>query len=160
MASDKSNPPEGNPSHKHLDDLDSVFKGAHKLQPNDFDDGQYVVQDSISSETDIDIWRFHLNEGEMVTVDTNTFLGGFTPDTIVALFDNNGGLLAVNDDDGSTYESFLQYTAEEDGNYFLGVSQYPSFPTGGGDFAHGGPEYGPTDFWTGPGPYELLIDIA
>jgi hypothetical protein len=159
MASDKSNVPDGNPSHQHLDDPDSVFKGAHKLQPKDFDDGQVVIEDSISSETDIDIWRFHLDEDETVTLETDT-ADGFTPDTILALFDHQGQLLAVDDDGSDGFDSFLQYEAEEDGNYFVAVSQFPSFPTGGGDFAHGGPEYGPTNFWTGPGDYELEITIA
>jgi hypothetical protein len=143
----------------HIDDPDSVFKGAHKITPNELDDGQFTAQDSISSQSDIDIWRIHLSAGDTLTITTDTE-SGLEPDTIVALFDNRGRLIDFNDDNGFTFESFLQFEAARSGNYFVAVSQYPSFPTGGGDFAHGGPEYGPTDFWTGPGAYTLTLDIA
>ena len=158
MPSDKAIPSENTRSHRHINDPDSVFKGAHKLQPNDFEDGNYTNTDSISSQDDVDIWRLHLEEGETLRVTTDT-ADGFTPDTIVSLFDNNGNLIAVNDDNGMTFESLLEYEATSDGNYFIAVSQYPSFPTGEGDFAHGGPEYSPTDFWTGPGAYTISFDI-
>jgi hypothetical protein len=78
--------------------------------------------------------------------------GDLTPDTIVTIFDNQGQVLALDDDSGGFFQSFLEYTATSNGNYFIAVSQWPSFPTGEGDFGHGGPEYGPTDYWTGPGP--------
>ena len=96
-----------------------------------------------------------------MTISTST-ADGFTPDTILALFDNQGNLLSFDDDGGleGNFKSLLAFTASEPGNYFVAVSQYPNFPTGEGDFAHGGPEYGFTDPWTGPGPYDLSILIA
>jgi hypothetical protein len=158
MPSNEANPNENTQSHRHIDDPDSVFKGAHKLQPSDFDEGSYTVTDSISSQEDVDIWRVHLSAGETLRIATDTG-SDFTPDTIVAIYDNQGNRLAVDDDSGGFYQSLLEYNATSDGNYFIAVSQFPSFPIGEGDFAHGGPEYSPTGYWTGPGAYTLSLDF-
>lgn len=159
MPSDKANPSANNRSHRHIDDPDSVFKGAEKLQPSDLDEnGSYSEQASISDQGDIDIWRVHLLEGQTLTLSTDA-PDDFTPDTILAVFDNQGNLLAVDDDGGPGFDAFLQLVAPDDGNYFVAVSQFPSFPTGGGGFQNG-PEYGPTDFWTGPGNYVFNLDIG
>jgi hypothetical protein len=164
MPSDKATPSENTRSHRHIDDPDSVFKGAHKLQPNDFEGGSFTVSDDFNTPGDIrDIWRVHLDAGETLRITTDT-QNDFSPDTVVAVFDNNGSLLAFNDDNGMTLESFLEYEAQASGNYFVAVSQFPSFPlelfdpSAGGDFAHGGPEYS-DEFWIGPGAYTLSLEI-
>ena len=156
MPSDKANPSENTRSHRHIDDPDSVFKGAHKLQPSDFDQGNYTITNSIDSPNDVDIWRIHLNAGDTLSVATDT-LDDFTPDTILSLFDDEGTLLFFDDDSGPSFESFLEYEAASSGNYFVAVSSFANFPTGGGDFAHGGPEYNEFGFSTGS--YTLSFDI-
>jgi hypothetical protein len=107
MPSNEANPNENTQSHRHIDDPDSVFKGAHKLQPSDFDEGSYTVTDSISSQEDVDIWRVHLSAGETLRIATDTG-SDFTPDTIVAIYDNQGNRLAVDDDSGGFYQSLLE----------------------------------------------------
>jgi hypothetical protein len=162
MPSDKANSSENTRSHRHIDDPDSSFKGSHKLQPSNFDQGNYTITDSIDSQNDVDIWRVHLNAGETLSVATDTPNGGYTPDTVLSLFDNKGTLLFVNDDDdsGVGFGSFLEYEATSSGNYFVAVSSNPNFATGGGDFAHGGPEY---ELGSGSGistgSYTLNFDI-
>jgi hypothetical protein len=152
MPSDKTN------SHKYAADPDSTFKGAHKLQPNDFDDGSFVTDDSFSYQGDVDIWRVHLNAGE--TLQANTLNGDDAfPDTVLSVFDHRGRLLAVDDDSGRGFHSFITYTALKSGDYFIAVSQFPSFPTGEGDFAHGGPEFFPPGFLWDPGDYSVRFDI-
>lgn len=157
MPSDKANPSSNNQSHRHLNDPDGVFKGAEKIQPSDLDGGSYSQQANISDQADVDMWRVHLNAGDTLRVSTDA-PNDFTPDTILAIFDNQGNLLVADDDGGPGYDAFIQFVALEDGNYFIGVSQFPSFPTGGGSFQDG-PEYGSTSFWTGPGDYTFNLDI-
>jgi hypothetical protein len=156
MPSDKSNPSPNNQSHRHLNDPDGVFKGAIEITPSDLNNGSYSQQASIFDQYDVDMWRVHLNAGDTLTVSADT-IDHETPDTILAIFDKRGNLLAVDDDSGPGWDAFLQFTALESGNYFIGVSQYPSFPTGGGSFQNG-PEY--EGVGSGPGNYTFNLDIA
>src|SRR3712207_4688313 len=99
MASEKAQPSENNQSHQHLADPDGTFRGAVKLQPNNFDDGSHSVSTSLSSGGDVDVWRVHLDAGDTLTASTDVFKF-FVPDTQLFLFDNKGTLLAADDDSG------------------------------------------------------------
>jgi hypothetical protein len=158
MASEKANPNPNNQSHQHIADPNSVFKGAEKLQTSDFQNGAYSEQANISDQADIDIWRVTLQAGQTLTALADA-PDNYTPDTILGIYNNKGQLLAYDDDSGDGYDALLSWTAQNDGQYFVAVSQYPSFPTGGGDFQNG-PEYGDTGYWTGPGDYTFNLWIS
>jgi Bacterial pre-peptidase C-terminal domain len=162
MPSDKAVPSSSSQSHRHIDDPDRTFKGAHKLQPSDFSDGTYITDDSFNYPEDVDVWRFHLNAGDTLTIETDTEDPGFPdfPDTMVFLFDHRGQLITSNDDDPRelTFESYLEYNATSSGNYFVAVAQYYS-EWAGGDFAHGGPNFVSSVFGPG-GDYTLNLTIA
>ena len=71
---------------------------------------------------DIDLYRLDAAAGQLISVDTDTPvpLGGL--DTIVAIFDSEANLLAFNNDDGITSDSFLRFSAPATGTYFVYVA--------------------------------------
>jgi hypothetical protein len=88
--------------------------------------------------SDIDWFSFTGQAGQsiMLDIDTDGYGGGF--DSTLHLFDENGTLLALNDDSGydpgSTtdgdffYNSFIgSYTLTSSGTYYVAVSDYPNF---------------------------------
>src|SRR5262249_2954601 len=70
---------------------------------------------------DIDLYRLEAAAGQLISVDTDTPvpLGGL--DTIVAIFDSEANLLAFNNDDGITSDSFMRFSAPATGTYFVYV---------------------------------------
>lgn len=68
---------------------------------------------------DADIFRLSLAANTVLVADTETENSG-EPDTLIALYDENGNLLALNDD-YTGRESRLLYSAEQDGTYYLVV---------------------------------------
>jgi hypothetical protein len=84
--------------------------------------------------TDVDFYAFMANGGDVYfDIDDDPF----TVDTILALFDSSGALLAFDDDsfgeDPGTevgFDSFLGvFTLPGPGTYYIAVSQFPNFPT-------------------------------
>ena len=77
---------------------------------------------------DVDLYRFHLNASERVTVDLDTTFGGGQLDTVLRLFDANGIELAQSEDDpapgefAGTSDSYIDFTAAIRGTYYVGVS--------------------------------------
>ena len=139
-------------------DPDSRFVFANNAKVKN---GGFSTSDSLDNPNDVDVWRVNLHRGETLTASTDT-ADDFNPDTILALFDHRGNLLAYNDDSGGTLESFLSYEITTTGNYFVAVSSYFNFP----NEAFGGE---PDDFPSGPtypgfggstGDYDLNLLVS
>jgi hypothetical protein len=72
-----------------------------------------------------------LAAGDTIVVDVDTplpFSGDLDP--FVAVWDSGGNLLAYNDDDGATFDSYLTYSVPAAGTYYVSIGAYSSpFPT-------------------------------
>jgi hypothetical protein len=68
-----------------------------------------------------------LAAGDEIVIDVDTplpFSGDLDP--FVAVWDSAGNLLAFNDDDGSTYDSYLAYAVPAAGTYYVSIGAYLS----------------------------------
>ncbi|MGH3385405.1 MAG: hypothetical protein ACRDO1_12550 [Nocardioidaceae bacterium] len=103
-----------------------------------------------SGSGDFDFYAVDGIAGEALTVDITTTTGDL--DSIVAVFDDTGELIALNDDfDG--FDSLLTHVFDADGAYTVMVAGFPSLPDD------------PTDSASGPGagtegPYNLEITMG
>jgi len=88
------------------------------------------------SELDVDFVQLALLAGDIVTIDIDaaTVFNPTSPtsrlDSAIAVFDEEGNLLAENDDDPETsvlWDSLLTFTAPETGNYFVAISSADKF---------------------------------
>lgn len=91
-----------------------------------------VLNGSIESITDVDLVKFQLDQGDVVTLNIEAQENGSSLDSILRVFDSAGSELAVNDDSAGVFEnysldSYLAYTAASAGDYYVGVSDYPNF---------------------------------
>lgn len=85
---------------------------------------------------DVDLYKVDLKAGDVLRLDVDARQGLETAselDSVVRLFDAAGTQLAISDDDGASDEvfvadadSYLEYTAETDGSYYVGISSYPN----------------------------------
>lgn len=98
---------------------------------------------------DFDVYAVDLTAGLSLVADTS----GQTTDTILALYDPAGEVVAADDDGGTGFASLLTYAAETSGTHYLLVGGYssagplPADPTDSGSGAGGADE----------GPYDLAI---
>lgn len=98
---------------------------------------------------DFDVYAVDLEAGLTLTADTS----GQTTDTILALYDAGGELLAADDDGGVGLASLLTFTPDETATYFVLVGGFsplgplPADPTESGSGAGGADE----------GPYDLAL---
>ncbi|MFT5523674.1 MAG: hypothetical protein ACI9HK_001622, partial [Pirellulaceae bacterium] len=79
-------------------------------------------EDVIFAENDVDMYRIELLEADTVLIDVDAFTIGSALDSYIRVFDSNGFELANNDDDPDSTDSFLEFTAPLDGEYFIGVT--------------------------------------
>lgn len=70
---------------------------------------------------DVDHFRFKAKKGDVIDVQAFAFRIGSPADTVVAVLDSTGEMLAANDDD-ETHDSRLQFTAPTDGEYLIRVT--------------------------------------
>ncbi|WP_340540537.1 PPC domain-containing protein [Nocardioides sp. GXZ039] len=98
---------------------------------------------------DFDFYSVDLTAGLSLVADTS----GQSTDTILALYNAAGELVAADDDGGDGVASLLEYTAEADGTYYLLVAGYssrgplPADPNDSGSGAGG----------ARTGPYNLAV---
>lgn len=106
---------------------------------------------------DRDFFHVRLDAGDVLTVDIDAFAQGTWLDSVVRVFDANGNEVAFSDDAAApgetlSYDSYLQFTAQQTGNYYIGISGY------GNDL------YDPFDLFSGvsgsTGEYTLTLDVA
>ncbi|MGI5212573.1 PPC domain-containing protein [Plantactinospora sp. CA-290183] len=76
---------------------------------------------------DFDFYEVTGVTGETLTVDIDTAADSGL-DSIVLLFDAEGGLVAANDDTASGFDSLLVHQFTADGAYFVAVVGWPSVP--------------------------------
>jgi hypothetical protein len=83
---------------------------------------------------DVDFFRFRAKAGDILAIETVPGLQSM--DTVLGLFDEDGNLLAANDDGGAGLLSRLLVQIAVDGTYAVAVSTYPdlSFTGAGDDF--------------------------
>lgn len=82
---------------------------------------------NIDVANDVDMFSVTVRAGQRLAIDIDRPSGNF--DSYLRLFDRNGNQLAANDDapapdEGSSFESYLAYTFNQAGTYYIGVSGY------------------------------------
>jgi serralysin len=91
-----------------------------------------VLNGSIESISDVDLLKFQLDQGDVVTLNIEAQENGSSLDSILRIFDSNASEVAVNDDSSGVFENFsldsyLAYTATTAGDHYVGVSDYSNF---------------------------------
>ncbi|ELS01087.1 putative pre-peptidase [Xenococcus sp. PCC 7305] len=75
---------------------------------------------------DVDLFEVTLAHGDTLTINLDAQSIGSPLNSVLTIFDANGALLLQNDDnsfgDFSELDSFLEFTAPTDGDYYIGVS--------------------------------------
>ncbi len=82
-------------------------------------------------ERDVDLFEVELDQGDTLLADINAAINGSSLNSVLTIFDANGNLLVQNDDNSyegengnieTEHDSFQQFTATQDGTYYIGVS--------------------------------------
>jgi hypothetical protein len=165
-----------NPKLRVLGSLSPEAVFASSISPNTEDDGSLALagdtgigegRDGINTTgvigdgphgsagtgtNDFDFYRLQANAGEVVTVETTTPSAGDL-DTVVALYDATGAIVAANDDAGVGFDSLLTYNVAATGTYYALVASYSGTPADPNDPASG-------DGGGGEGPYAVTIKAA
>lgn len=119
-----------------------------------------TINDAINLESDVDIYKFQLDQGSTVTLDIDAAILNTGLDSVLHLFDGEGKEITNNDDgatsgEGSSTDSLIEFTAPETGEYYLGVSSFANFNY---DPLNGSTNFS-NDIGSSTGNYELVIDI-
>lgn len=101
---------------------DETFTGLDFTQANALPIGTSLAA-TLSSNTDIDLYTFNGVAGDKIVADLNASVGG-APDTVLALFDVAGKLLASNDDTTSQDSTLNGIALPADGKYYLAVGSF------------------------------------
>ncbi len=90
--------------------------------------------DTAGGEPDIDFFRFSAGPGDLVRADHQGVSGGVgtLDDPLLALFDGDCNLIAINDDAG-TLDSRLQFTVPGSGAFVLAATAFPDFEFDGSE---------------------------
>jgi hypothetical protein len=106
----------------------SPFPNVNEAEPNDEPQQANAAvpwpvafNGIISTAGDVDHFRFRAKKGDVIDVQAFAFRIGSPLDTVVAVLDPHGELLAANDDD-ETHDSRVQITIPADGDYFVRVT--------------------------------------
>ncbi len=118
---------------------------------------------------DVDMYSVELAAGDVLQLDVDAraiFDSNESPDTILRVFDAEGNQVAQSDDDAAPDElfapgrqdSFIEYTAEAAGTYYVGVSSF-----GNGEFGFDNAPYDPNVAGSGTGrsfgSYQLNMSL-
>ena len=68
-----------------------------------------------------------VNAGEFIKVDVDTADPFGDLDSFIGIWDAAGTLLDLNDDDGSSYDSFIMFSAPAAGDYYVSIGGFGSF---------------------------------
>ncbi len=121
-----------------------------------------TITDSISPDTDVDLYRFNVGAGQVVDFDVDTPTNGpGGVDSFIRIFNSNGQEIAFNDDgvglgeNVAVFDSYLRFTFATAGTYYVGVSNVNNTlynaSTGTGDTAGGA---------NSTGAYTLIVQTA
>ncbi|MBE9215249.1 pre-peptidase C-terminal domain-containing protein [Plectonema cf. radiosum LEGE 06105] len=123
----------------------------------------------VDASEDVDLYKVDLKAGDTIKIDAdaNQFEEGRKVDPWLRVFDANGAELASNDDGAapneifdSGFEPYIEFTAPEDGSYYVGVSIYenseydPLTPASG----TGNSELDPNEYGTGQYTINLSLN--
>ena len=113
-----------------------------------FTDASIGDNPNIDDGLDVDLYKVQLQAGDQIFIDIDTIDQGGGIDSFLRLFDADGNQLSTNDDQPApgedfTFDSFIDFTVDETGSYFIGVSGFSNTnydPTieGSGDFGSTG----------------------
>ncbi len=88
-----------------------------------------IIDDKITPDIDVDMYRFRVNTGDVVDFDIDTTLNGAGGlGSYLRLFNGQGQQLAFNNDAVAPgenvigFDAYLRYTFAATGNYYIGVS--------------------------------------
>ncbi len=73
---------------------------------------------------DFDFFSVAANAGQVIVFDVNSNIDGTAVDSLIGIYNSAGTLLASNDDDGISRDSYLRFTAVADDTYFLAVGNW------------------------------------
>ena len=106
-------------------------------------DGQQnvVLNDAIAFNSDVDLFRLNLEAADVATFNIEAVEFGSSLDSVLRVFDSEGNELAFDDDgnapfEDASFDSYLEFTPETDGEYYVGVSSFSNFdydPVNGGN---------------------------
>jgi hypothetical protein len=107
----------------------SPFPNVIETEPNDDPrqanpsphDWPVAFNGVIDRPGDVDHYRFRAAKGDVIDVQAFAFRIGSPLDTVVAVLDSSGAVLALNDDD-ETHDSRVRITIAADGDYFVRVA--------------------------------------
>ncbi len=127
-------------------DTDDAISEAISLGP--VNTAGTTINNSISTDIDVDMFRFTVTNGQVVDFDIDTLTNGGTGlGSFIRLFNASGQVLASNDDGTAPgentlgYDAYLRFTFTTAGTYYLGVSNYNNVSydpnTGNNDIAGG-----------------------
>ncbi|MEO1997073.1 MAG: DVUA0089 family protein, partial [Planctomycetaceae bacterium] len=108
--------------------------------------------DGDSWEWDVDVFRFNAPAGARLSVETQPGVDASPVDTGLRLFDTFGNELAFDDDSGTDYFSYLEYTLQQTGVYYIGVSGYPNYEYD--------PQTGESTTYGDVGAYRITASVA
>ena len=111
---------------------------------------------------DFDFFSVEARAGQVIVFDVNASIDGSDVDTLIGIYSSEGVLLAVNDDDDISFDSYLRYTTVSDGTYYLVVGNWiPGTTTAAESLPNdpftGGSGKGPPG--GGVGQYEVVITL-
>lgn len=79
----------------------------------------------ISQDGDVDYFSFEGREGEGVSIWVAADVEGSALDSVLTLYDSDGAtVLATNDDNGITRDSFIRFTLPHSGTFYIKVESY------------------------------------
>ena len=141
-------------------DLDNTISEAIDTEVGSTKERSITVSDTIAPASDVDLYKFQLNAGDTVTLDIDAAIQESNLDSVLRLFDSTGNEI-INNDDGiasndSSTDSFIEFTAEINGEYYVGVSSFPNFEY---DPINGSTNFS-NDLGTSSGDYDLTISIT
>lgn len=120
-----------------------------------------TINEAIADNRDIDLYQFQLNQGDTITLDLDAAILDTELDSVLRVFDSSGTELANNDDgtaqnESSSSDSLIEFTATTDGEYYLGVSSFANFNY---DPLNGSTNFS-NDIGLSSGDYDLTITIS
>ena len=120
-----------------------------------------TISNAIDSPADVDLYQFQLNQGNTVILDIDAAISGSSLDSVLQLFDAEGNVLTNNDDgtakdESSSLDSLIEFTATDDGTYYVGVSSFANFDY---DPINGSNNFG-NDLGSSTGNYDLTTTIV
>ena len=77
-----------------------------------------------NSTGDFDFFSVDANSGQTIVFDVNSNINGTGVDTVIGIYDSSGVLVASNDDDETSRDSFIRYVVPADGTYYLAVGNW------------------------------------